>query len=176
LSYEAIDFAIAELKRRGFDTNDIELHNKVWRLTNLISEDGYETVFRNNLIHISFKSYIFIIIGIVLVSLGLDKYTDITISLEATLFLIGAMTIIVLLENVNYKIRKQNQIKRTKEIKKLKVELDNTSSLNRKKQIFEELKRQKERTDKDISFLVVIFLLLIIFAGLAKIFAIMKMK
>jgi hypothetical protein len=176
LSYEAVDFAIAELKRRGVDTNDIEFNNKVWRLSNLISDNDYETVFGNNSIHISLKSYILIIVGIITISLGLDQYSNITISTGTILFLIAIITIIVLFENVSYKIRKQNQIKRINEIKKLKSELENTETLNKRKQVLDELNRQKERNDKDMIYLVVIFLVLGIIGWLARMFSFMNMK
>jgi Flp pilus assembly protein TadB len=176
LSSEAFNFAVSELKRRGFDTNDVTFNRKVLRLSNLISENEYEAVFRNNFIHISFKSYILLVIGITLFSLILNKYSEITMSIGTILILIGAVTIIVLLENVNYKMRKRKQIKRINEIKKLKSELENTESLNKKKQVLNELKRQKERTDKDIGYLVIVFLILIIIAGLARMFSFMNMK
>ena len=176
LSYEAVDFAIAELERRGVDTNDIEFNNKVWRLSNLISNNDYETVFGNNSFHISLKSYILIIVGIIMVSLGLGQYSNITISTGTILFLIAIITIIVLFENVSYKIRKQNQIKRINEIKKLKSELENTETLNKRKQVLDELNRQKERNDEDMIYLVVIFLVLGIIGWLARMFSSMNMK
>jgi len=176
LSYEAVDFAIAELERRGVDTNDIEFNNKVWRLSNLISNNDYETVFGNNSFHISLKSYILIIVGIIMISLGLGQYSNITISTGTILFLIAIITIIVLFENVSYKIRKQNQIKRINEIKKLKSELENTETLNKRKQVLDELNRQKERNDEDMIYLVVIFLVLGIIGWLARMFSSMNMK
>lgn len=177
LSFDAVDFAIAELKRRGVDTNDIEFNNKIWRLTDLISENDDETIFRKDSIHISLKSYIIIIVGIILFLLSIDKFSDITISIGTILFLIAIITIIVLIENVSYNIRKRNQIKHIEKIKKIQSELlEKTETLKKKKEVLDELKRQKDRTDKDISYLVVIFLLLDIIAGLAIMFSFVHMK
>ncbi len=154
LTREAIDFAIKELENRGFKTEDISIHRKAWRLSHLISESEYEYTFSSST-YISLKSYIIIVILFSIISFSL-----LALDIIETLLGIAFITILVFIENLSYKIKKERQIKRFKRMEQLDRELNQLVPENKKKQIIKELNKQKEKTDKEIKLLATIFFII----------------
>ena len=172
LSKEAVDFAKLELENRDFDFSKIDTYQDVWKIGNLISDEEFSR-YNDRSIFFSFKLYVFIIAGIILISFIINKYTNFELSLNLILVIIVYVTFAILLENFVYKKKKRIREKRIKKTYELKQKLENEKVLNEDNPVYKELIRFRESEREKLEvwmrvFLVVMLIALII--GIIKIF------
>jgi len=174
LSYEAEGIAIAELRKRGVDVGNIELQNKIWKLSNLVSENYHSKLFWRGPVYISFKVYLIIIIGVSSICYYLDNYTNTAISLELFLGVLGYITAVVVIGNNLYKKNEREDAKKLHEIEKLREELFADSSIENKEDLYNVLQKYERELNKEgnlvFVFTLLVIVLFIVLFGLIKVF------
>ena len=141
-----ISIAKKELEKRNFDFNNIEIHKEVWKLSRLEEEiDGLKLELLRRT-PISLKSYIFIIIFLVIFTAILSE----TINLEnKSLFLsliagIVYITIIIIPQRYIYKKRVESLNKLLEKKSKLVDIISRKINLNERQHVLENLNEESE--------------------------------
>mgnify|MGYP000288188592 CR=1 FL=1 len=145
LPRSVIPFAEDELKRRGFDFNNLELASETWRLSDIDEELEYLSLRNLEKPKVSFRQYLFIVLAVVLfTAIVFPKLHQPNILLISLLAGIGFLSLLILSINRDYnkRIRQISElIEKKNEI--LKGITDKEGS-QKKQQILDELAIQNE--------------------------------
>jgi len=163
LSKKAVEIAKSELERRKFDFSKVKDYHDVWELGSIISEEEFSE-FNDRTTYVSLRNYLFVVIGITLISFLLNKYTNTKISTEFILILIGYSTFAVLLENYTYRRKKRARNNRINRIKELKRNLDNEGLLDKNNPLYEELLRLRKENKESLDVWMKIFIVVSLIA------------
>ncbi len=118
---EAIPFAKKELEQRGFDFDNMSVNIKTWQLMNALEDKTYDYRY---LSRISLKNYILTLIGTLIIFYFIGDYGEnLKFFWKDLIFPVLFFTIIAIIDNLIYKYRYRERIRRQKEIDRLKDEL-----------------------------------------------------
>jgi len=171
LSNEAVDYAKAELKKRDFNFNDLEIHIAGWNLSDLlIEEDNARKIIKENEAKvIKYKELPVLITIILIIYLLITKFTNFIIPISFLFIAIGLIVVTVLLTNYQFNKQKQSQIKRIEQINKLKEKLEENVTNEKFNYIKRDIIRNVEENKKSKKILNYMLLAIILFFLLYKI-------
>lgn len=162
LSNEAIHFAKAELVRRNFDFENMELNKAAWSLSSLEEEDNYIQRFGRDQSYMSMQFYLLTTAGFVILYLGFIYFYKIEFSIRLLLLFIGIYTSLILSQNFAYKKEQKAKENRRLKIKKLNDKLIDENILSNKNAISEDIIRNKNIQDNGFEILTYLFLVIAI--------------
>jgi len=145
LPRSVIPFAEDELKRRGFDFNNLELASETWRLSDIDEELEYLSLRNLEKPKVSFRQYLFIVLAVVLfTAIVFPKLHQPNILLISLLAGIGFLSLLILSINRDYNKR----IRQISELIEKKNEIlegiTDKEGSRKKQQILDELAIQNE--------------------------------
>jgi len=145
LPRSVIPFAEDELKRRGFDFNNLELASETWRLSDIDEELEYLSLRNLEKPKVSFRQYLFIVLAVVLfTAIVFPKLHQPNILLISLLAGIGFLSLLILSINRDYNKR----IRQISELIEKKNEIlegiTDKEGSQKKQQILDELAIQNE--------------------------------
>ena len=170
LSNESVEYAKAELKKRGFNFNDIEIHKAGWNLSDLlIEEDNARKIINENEAKVlKYKELPVLITIILIIYLLVTKFTNFIIPISFLLIVIGLIIVTVLLINYQFNKQKQFQIKRIEQINKLKEKLEENVPNEKFNYIKRNIIRNVEENKKSKNILNYVLLAIILIFFLYK--------
>lgn len=174
LSNEAIHFAKAELVRRNFDFENMELNKAAWSLSSLEEEDNTIQRFGREQSYMSMQFFLLTTAGIILLYLGITYFNKIDFSIGLLLLLIGFYASFILSQNFAYKKDQKAKENRRLKIKELNDKLKDENILSTKNAISEDIIRNRNIQDNGFKILTYIFLVLAILFVLAEIIPIFE--
>jgi hypothetical protein len=145
LQRSVIPYAEDELKRRGFDFNNVELAFKAWKLTDIDEEIEY--LMRRNIENskVSFRQYLFIVLIIVLLTaIFYSMVHQPNIVLITSLAGIALPSLLILSNNREYNKRITHISKLIEKKNAILKDIANKEGSQKKQQILDELSIQSE--------------------------------
>ena len=170
LPRSVIPFAEDELKRRGFDFNNLELASETWRLSDIDEELEYLSLRNLEKPKVSFRQYLFIVLAVVLfTAIVFPKLHQPNILLISLLAGIGFLSLLILSINRDYNKR----IRQISELIEKKNEIlegiTDKEGSRKKQQILDELAIQNEerieeskQINKNVLIVMIIALIMIL--------------
>ena len=170
LSIEAQEIAKQELERRGFDFENMAVNYKAWKVLSLNEERKvFNLNFLNqNKFYISLKYYLIFIVISLIVFFILKYYLKIGGSYNVFLAFMIYSGVMVLLNNLMFRIQETKRKKRNREILDLSKEIALVQKEGKSSNVFNDISKVKSLENERIKtmyyiiFGILVFLLLVI--------------
>jgi len=152
LSKEAQEIAKQELERRGFDFEDMEVNCKAWKVLSLNEERKTfnRNILNQNFFFISLKHYLTFVISSLTVFLALNYYQEFEGSYSELLTFLILSGVMVLLNNLMFRIQEIKRKKRNREILDLTKEIGKLQKEGTSSNVFNDVKIIKSRVNERI--------------------------
>jgi len=152
LSKEAQEIAKEELERRDFDFENMAVNYKAWKVLSLNEDRKLFNldILNQNIFFISLKHYLIFVISSLTVFLALKYYQEFEGSYNELLTFLILSGIMVLLNNLMFRIQETKRKKRNREIIDLTKEIVEVQKEGKSANVFNDVKIIKSRVNERI--------------------------
>ena len=152
LSKEAQEIAKEELERRDFDFENMAVNYKAWKVLSLNEDRKLFNldILNQNIFFISLKHYLIFVISSLTVFLALKYYQEFEGSYNELLTFLILSGIMVLLNNLMFRIQETKRKKRNREILDLTKEIVEVQKEGKSANVFNDVKIIKSRVNERI--------------------------
>ena len=152
LSKEAQEIAKQELERRDFDFENMAVNYKAWKVLSLNEDRKLFNldILNQNIFFISLKHYLIFVISSLTVFLALKYYQEFEGSYNELLTFLILSGIMVLLNNLMFRIQETKRKKRNREIIDLTKEIVEVQKEGKSANVFNDVKIIKSRVNERI--------------------------